>query len=150
MRIIFLDINGVLTNYKTNQANFFYGLDQANVSCLAKLVQQTAARLVLASTWRTEFDERMQPHSSIAKGFVSALQKYDLSLYDQTGHLGGGRRNEVFHWLESHNKVKSFVILDDTNFNWGILSPYWIPINSKNGLTEQNVQAAKSILIPTL
>lgn len=147
MRVIFLDINGVLTNRNSNPSNFFYGLDQANVACLAKLVQQTEARLILASTWRTEFDAHMNPCSSITKGFATALQNYGLTLYDQTRHLNGGRSKEVSNWLETHDDIESFVILDDTDFNWGILSPYWIPIHSDTGLIDKNVDDAKNILL---
>ena len=57
MKIIFLDIDGVL-NYrgcKSKSPSGCYGIEQDKVKLLKNIVEQTNAKLVLTSTWKTDW-----------------------------------------------------------------------------------------------
>jgi hypothetical protein len=53
MKVIFLNIDGVLNCPKTiNPRNFPYVIDDRLLARLRQLLEQTAASVVLSSTWR--------------------------------------------------------------------------------------------------
>src|SRR5258707_9628164 len=59
MKIIFLDMDGVLNCYDTTDRivfppwnQTFLGLDNDKVQLLSKLVQETGAKVIISSSWR--------------------------------------------------------------------------------------------------
>ena len=55
MKVIFLDIDGVLNNEysKTRAPSGVIGIDGDKVKRLRKIVESTGAKLVLTSSWKT-------------------------------------------------------------------------------------------------
>lgn len=123
MKVIFLDIDGVLNSeewfnskeYTSNRYIKIGGVPCNNeineefVKNLKDIVEHTGAEIVLCSTWRRiTFD-----HSPIIY-LNYMLNKYGLCIMDKTGYTKPSfRPKEIKDWLDNHDDVEAFVILDD-------------------------------------
>lgn len=109
MKIIFLDVDGVLNTPKLIKNYGMDFIDDICVSLVAKIVRETKAEIVLTSTWRVrESDKTM---------VEQALARHNLELYDQTPDLSTPtqwveRHEEIRAWLKD-NQVSKFAIIDD-------------------------------------
>lgn len=104
MKVIFLDIDGVLNTIKTKQRwNGFIGMNPVAVKRFNKLVEDTNAEVVLSSTWRRD------------KNWRKVMRRNGLTMkfLDRTIFMPGKIRGlEIKHWLDRH-EVEKYVILDD-------------------------------------
>src|SRR3954467_2488060 len=103
MKVIFLDIDGVLNCKNTsNPRKFPYVVDPRLLKRLKRLLDRTGAKVVLSSTWRYDpaglFSAR---HAGIP--FVGVTPDMPRR----------PRRDEVLAWLSGHPRVKRYVIIDD-------------------------------------
>ncbi len=135
MRVIFLDIDGVLnsTAFVANArqkdptgGNPADDIDPALAAKLDKLVAQTNSQVVLSSDWRK--DDGRRPGFDATQ---AALREHGLGfeLYDATPELSERERRdfydyrspgsytprglEIQRWLDLHPETGAFVILDD-------------------------------------
>lgn len=109
MKVLFLDIDGVLNSNGTIRAFGFDFIDPHLVDLVGVIVDQTDAKIVLSSTWRLSPEDK--------KLVEDALTRAGLSLMDCTPNLCGNgkwvsRSEEIKKWL-SENPVDKFAILDD-------------------------------------
>ena len=126
MKIIFLDVDGVLNNQDTfkhrynhyqSTGEWVLEIDENMVNRLANIVNKTGAKIVLSSSWRMGFSyDTCEPLGEQARGLVDILAKYGLSIYSRTGN-GKDRADEINEWLHNHNDVEMFVILDDDSYD---------------------------------
>lgn len=114
MKIIFLDMDGVLCTTRSHiaqdQRGLMEALDREAVGLLNRLAEVPGedVRFVLSSTWRLIHDRGwMEEH----------LRKFGWrgQFHDdwRTIELTDVRGTEVEDWLHRHFEVTSFVILDD-------------------------------------
>ena len=154
MKIIFLDIDGVLNSemYKTSHLedcdnNF---IDLSRVKLLKDIVNATNAKIVLTSSLRIDWDKSSELCGDDGKYINDCLAKYGLSITDKTPFISlfAYRRKEILAWLKEHyNQVESFVILDDINFGWEELSGRVVITNPCGyGLEEIHVQKSLELL----
>jgi hypothetical protein len=163
MKILFLDVDGVLNNTYTfarihrawkesgepTKVNFGWPLghlDETLIANLNPIVEQTHCNIVLSSSWRViakipDFREWMAQ-----KGF-----HYAESIIDRTRRSVGddpdARGNEIKDWLTAHPEVTSYVILDDDCFDIFRVHPNnFVHTNGNDGLTNERAQAAIAIL----
>jgi len=112
MKVIFLDIDGVLnTRYTPQRHRGFIGMHPELVERFNKLRARTGAKVVLSSTWR------------LAKDWKNTMAECGLDtehFIDRTPHmpLTGGveameRGKEIQAWLNEHPDVEAYAILDD-------------------------------------
>jgi hypothetical protein len=139
LKIIFLDIDGVLNGYnrwntlgwkiicKLNckKLRKWYanitdpcGIHKSKVKRLAKIIKDTDAKVVLSSSWRYSLWKR--PYEEMTdrqKKFIDACRKYNIEIIDITPSLPQCKRDqEILEWLSKHEEeVESFIILDDEN-----------------------------------
>ena len=126
MKVIFLDVDGVLNNQFTfsdisHEVMFGYGrrveIEEEKVGFVKEIVDATDAKIVLSSTWRCFFfrtsDGIIRPYAE--KGYLlkEKLDKYGLEIYDVTGYDTWGRREEEIKTYIENNGVRDFVIIDD-------------------------------------
>ena len=109
MKIVFLDIDGVLNTPKTTRKFGFDFIDDILVALVARIVKETEAKIVLSSTWRIEEKDR-----TLAQ---QALSRHGISIHDTTPVLRiegmwVERRQEIQAWIDQ-NTVTKFAILDD-------------------------------------
>lgn len=114
MKIIFLDIDGVLNSVETfinRLSKKELEIEEEKVKILKEIIDKTNALIVLISSWKIFFDENLNPIDFKAIELVKLLNKYGISIYDKTPSLGN-REKEIEKWLEN-KEVFSFIIIDD-------------------------------------
>jgi hypothetical protein len=103
MKVIFLDIDGVLNSDETsNPRKLPYIVDRKLLTRFKRVLKRTGAKVVLSSTWRYD-----------PAGLFSA--KYNgLRFLDITPDMPRrSRRDEILTWLKQHPKVNRFAVIDD-------------------------------------
>lgn len=164
MKIIFLDIDGVLNN--ATRANWLHenvrkgsgfglpwelddgnitvettGWDPANVEALWHIIDETDAQIVISSTWR--LGRRSVWFREISKkAFGRAFPVIDLT--PVINEIGSIRGDEVNRWLEGAPVVERWVCLDDD----GDFHPEnnLVQTDMEIGLTMEDAQQAIKIL----
>ena len=126
MKIIFLDIDGVLNNFQTFREIHFeeqltgvrrVAIDPDKVALLKEIVDYTDAKLVLISDWRKY--GKMKKGVFVTKNenlnqILDILTFYNLSIYDVTPRLRGcNKEAEIRKWLENKDIEKYIIIYDE-------------------------------------
>lgn len=141
MKIIFLDIDGVLNDAPTILGT---GDDQPTIkhlSCLKQIVEATQAEIVLSSSWRL--------YKRYTKDVSIALAKVGLHLIDTTEELRE-RDEEIREWLGRHPEVEQYLILDDEDVFTEELKEHHILTSFYEGLLPKHVEKAINILNKTV
>ena len=154
MKIIFLDIDGVLTSDMYEESRLEKRddnrIDLSRVKLLAELVKSTDAKIVLTSTWRVDWNKISLLCGDYGKYLNQCLATYNLSIFDKTPFISylGDRRKEILIWLSRHRgEVESFVIIDDINYGWNELKNRVVITNPQGyGLEEKHMQKAIELL----
>lgn len=134
MKVIFLDIDGVLNCKSTpNPRHFPYMIEPTLLNRLNRLVQETQSEIVLSSTWR------LDPIGRLAAGHWG-LQPFDVC----PDMPGCPRRDEVLTWLSLHPDATRFVVIDDEDDELDDL-PLFQPSSGK-GLTDEIADGAAAYL----
>ncbi len=129
MKVIFLDIDGVLNTPQTfieiHNEYVKTGIkrieiDLNRLTYLKRIVEQTGAVIVLSSSWRNLGKMENGSYIPLAPKMVALVdlfKKYGLSIYDITPKdIHGIRQNEIDLWLKDKD-IESFIILDDSYFD---------------------------------
>ncbi len=164
MKIIFLDIDGVLATSDT-YSEAGSGLDDHAliskdcINALNKLVEQTDAKVVITSAWRYGRDTEYFQLLLSDRGFVGEVidmtpkwnQYKDNIGIKTTGDLDffwqHERGNEINMWLRNKNKIKSFIIIDDESSDIYPLFPNHLLVTSmEQGFGKEHVNEAIKIL----
>ncbi len=127
MKVIFLDIDGVLNCANTKQRHRgFIGIDPYMALIFCRIPEATGAKVVISSSWRH------------FKGGLEEIEKQVCKFIDITPTLRGEiRGEEIEAWLKQHPEVEKYAILDDdSNFlpDQPLFKTEW-----KLGLTEEMV-----------
>jgi HAD domain in Swiss Army Knife RNA repair proteins len=128
MKVIFLDIDGVLNCKKTaNPRKFPYVVDPKLLKRFLSLLERSGAKVVLSSTWRYD-----------PAGLFSAKHR-GIPFIDVTPDMPKRPRgDEVRSWLKKHPRVKRYVVIDDEDDELDEL-PLFQP-SALTGLTEEIVK----------
>ena len=155
MKIIFLDIDGVLnsigwvertkgTAYEDKE------IDPSKVRLLKQIIDKTDAKIVLSSTWREVDGSDDIPRHQMYDYLVEELGTYRIEIFSRTPLINNNRPKEIKRWLEETPfKVDKFISLDD-DFDkkdyqkYGISdclikTEYW---NINGGLSKEYVEKA--------
>lgn len=119
MKVIFLDIDGVLNRLGTLQQgrtrkdwHGLIGMEPELVKRFNTLIKETGAKVVLSSAWRGSdiWKEDMRQNGLRVRNFI-----------DRTGYrndLRGGmeanrRGHEIQDWIDAHPEIEKYAIIDD-------------------------------------
>ena len=172
MKIIFLDINGVLNHqlwfkesykkYKKCSTDKEYEdsmIDDSKVALLNELIKKTNAKVVISSSWRKEYTIKQMQTILERKGFkgeiidstpvlsFSGIKDYKYSV---------PRGNEIKAWLEINkgilgdkiSKVKYVIFDDDSDMLlWQREKYFWV--DPYCGLTPNIIYKAERFLLNT-
>lgn len=113
MKIIFLDIDGVLNVYCQSRDKYGCTFHDNLVDNLRWIIESTNAKIVVSSTWRLSgkqsildmWEYRNLPGEVID---ITPNLTYGSGLNSNTK-----RGNEIQQWLDEHIDVTKYVILDD-------------------------------------
>lgn len=118
MNVIFLDVDGVLNNRRSNsRCRGFIGIDDDKVKRLREIVAATDAKIVLCSSWKSGWERHdKDDQDELANYLDRKLKREGLRLIDKTCDSGGDRGRGIINWLESKD-VSSWIVLDDEIFD---------------------------------
>ena len=142
MKVIFLDIDGVLNNANTKDRtpDKFIGIEDIFVKRLVDIVRSTKAKVVLSSSWRTMKEDEPDYIYMIDK-----LKSKGIELYGYTTKKGWNRAEQIKNWLSDKPEVDNFIILDDEfelEFAEGGYTDNLVKTEYAIGLTEEKKQEA--------
>lgn len=155
MKIIFLDVDGVLNTEKSrSRCGNYIGIDNDKLLRVKRIVIETGAKIVLVSTWKQNW-ERLQGRKIYRDKSADYLdrkfRKIGLTVYDKTSDWVEGKylsRGEGVLEYIYRKRIKTFAIIDDYQFDYDGcgLTDCYVKINNKIGITDENVQQAMGIL----
>lgn len=162
MRIIFLDVDGVLNcmSTKDDAPCGCIGVDSRKVEVLKKILEESRkeeeTEVVLSSSWRVHVDRF--GHRQSDKDFLYLLDKLkeqDIILYDETPLIDEAHRGvEIRRWLYERQNlpITGILIIDDEAFDFKNkgLSRFHMKTSFYNanngGLQEKHVRQAMKLL----
>ena len=158
--LLFLDVDGVInptSNYMRLKAA---GKSRAPENLtfpddimlrLKSIIDETGAKVVISSTWRTTNWLDSSTWDPTYKNLVNQLAKYDISIYGCTPvRRDRVRGKEILEYLEWHkhevenNEFTPFIIIDDGDFD---IEPFIAPahiikIAGNVGITDSDAEFA--------
>lgn len=163
-KIIFLDIDHVLTNTDLDNSSFWsfdpdkYRLSEINMKLLDKVLDATNAKIVIASNWRkfvpphTQWEFKGKTYASTLEPFKRLYKSYIIDMLPPERHTTKCECLEL--WFEDNSwfsKTKDkYVILEDDlgegYQNHLIYSKHLILTDYHVGLTENDADRAISLL----
>lgn len=150
MKIIFLDVDGVLNSNDTEDTfKGFIGLDYSGIKLLREIVDATGCEIVLVSTWKLSWDKNGSRPDSLGAYLDERLAQEGLVILDKTGGNMNQRGHGILDWLSEH-PTESWIVLDDEIFEdyeeCGILSRLVKTDFYDGGLKEKHVEMAINLL----
>jgi len=157
MKVIFLDIDGVLNSQMLIEKNENEKIDIAAVKLLKNLVDKSGAVVVMSSGWKLWFDENMVTDDAEAKYLYDILFQYGIDIYGKTPDFSTDeirtkrtfaevKAMEIIAWLEKHCDVDKYVILDDLNLKNDQINANLVQTDGRVGITEEDIMRAMEIL----
>lgn len=154
MKIIFLDIDGVLNSReydKRRDLTKLTNIDETRLPFVKQIVDETGAVIVLSSTWRTHWNSDRDKCDEAGVYITDIFSKYGMDIYDKTPDLGysADRHDEIKQYMtELGEDVENFVIVDDYRYGWGELSDNFVKTDPYGslGIDEDVVACAVKIL----
>jgi len=149
MKVIFLDVDGVLNSEPFLDKNKTETIDRNNVMKLKEAVDITNAVIVMSSGWRLLFNDNMLPESGDSQYLYDILCKFGIKLFEKTPDFSTDeirinktfslvKALEILAWLDAHDQVENYVVLDDLDLNNGIIHAHQVRTNPQLGLTEED------------
>lgn len=128
MKVIFLDIDGVLNTHYDYEKNGFDYLNPELIKILKKIIVETNCEIVLSSTWRL-----CSSDFSFVKQILSCE---NIEITDITPHLNQSPRSEeIKSWLSYNPHVQKFAIIDDEKSAGYNFEESFFETDYKKGLT---------------
>ena len=148
MKVIFLDVDGVL-NSEPFLENNTESIDRNNISKLKNALDKTDAVIVMSSGWRLLFNESMLPESRDSQCLYNILNEFGIELFGKTPDFSTEeirvnktfshvKASEILAWLDAHDQVESFVVLDDLDLNNEVIHAHQIRSDPQLGLTDED------------
>lgn len=142
MKIIFLDLDGVLNNWYHPDL-----IDPKNVLVLKKIIKLTNAKIVLTTSNKYPFQREKIKNikGSYLEKYIKILQNNGLSIYDLTPYVEENRSLEIKAYLKSNPNITDFVIIDDELVSPELLK-YQVFLDWNTGLLEKHIKPIIAIL----
>ena len=160
MRVLFLDIDGVL-NHPGTYGEREPGRIPVAPECMARLnllVERSGAKIVISSSWRMFADFTQLAPMLACEGLVADVIDETPSLINDPVWLEAWRTrtgnayyeklergHEIRHWLSLHPEVEEFVILDDCS-DMNLVKPFLVHTDPIVGLDDPDVERALYLL----
>ena len=127
MKVIFLDVDGVLNTSETYEvvAKIFketgieeLDIDTFRLEYLKKIIEKTNAKIVLSASCRNSFvkeNNKIIPISEKGEKIYNLLSSYGIEIYDITPSNYDPKNREITvkEWLSNNDDIDSFIIIDD-------------------------------------
>lgn len=122
MKIIFLDIDGVL-NYagcKARSPSGCLGIEDKPLKLLKTIVDATGAKIVLTSTWKTDWfiTDYIEDLPKDGQYLVNRFSSQRLGILDKTHEESWANRGQGILDYLNNSCCESFVIIDDEKYDF--------------------------------
>lgn len=159
MKIIFLDVDGVLDIF--NREQNMQDILKSAVLRLKRIVDETEAKIVIISNWRygcDQYKNRIKDQQNYSQEcdnwpqLSKALGEADLEIYDVTPWEDSlsTRSEEIIEYQKRHPDIEHFVILDDCFSDdysqYEELKQRLVFVNANQALQDRDVERAIRIL----
>lgn len=144
MKVLFLDIDGVLNSHRSAYAfgGFPFDVDkhrnrfdEVAVSLIRNVAKASGAQIVLSSSWRTDKDWERIGHG------------LNLPITDRTPDMHPGPRGaEIAAWLADHPEVECYAIVDDDPDMLDEQKPYFVQTRHEDGLSYADANKLAELL----
>lgn len=150
MKVIFLDIDGVLNSEDFFRNNPDQAIDKNCVSILKNIVDKTGAVIVMSPGWRLWFDDNMMPEDGYSQCLYDILCEFDIKLFGKTPDFSTEeirtrktfshvKAKEVNAWLNEYETiVDKYVVIDDLDLKNEEINEHLVRINGQIGITEND------------
>lgn len=139
MKVVFLDVDGVLNSYARGSA---CNISKGPLRRLRDLVMITDAQIVVSSSWKDQYFLRQK--------LARYLGYKKLKVHSWTKDIPGGTRgDEIRYWIKHNCDITDFVILDDmdvSEFEGEGLEKYLVQCDSNEAFTEDKFFEALGVL----
>jgi hypothetical protein len=130
MKVLFLDIDGVINSVRTAVANGGYpfeleeqeAFDQVAIKLIRGLCRAGDVKIVLSSAWR------------LYHAVPDVAAAFDLPLIGKTKAGGKSRGHDIQAWLDAHPEVTAYAIVDDTPHMLESQADRFVQTDPYNGL----------------
>lgn len=156
MKVIFLDIDGVLNTHmtptRTSKDGHLLATDPYKVFLVNKMAEVNGYRFVLSSDWRhmKDWEEVMRANGLVFSflGRTESFHKLDLPEHEinlaKVNRLERGY--EIRDWLEKNDTVEGYAIIDDFDEFLPEQANNKVIVNHMVGLSEETVEKVIHIL----
>jgi len=144
MKIVFLDIDGVLNCHRTAVAfggiphttgrNGRAMMDEVAIRLIGGICHTAGAKVVLSSTWRKHSD------------WLDIGPALDLPIIDRTPSGMGPRGREIADWLKVHPEVESYAIIDDDGDMLPEQLEFFVHTHYANGFVWENAELLAALM----
>ena len=135
MKVLFLDIDGVVNNKRTDKKfRNLMAIDPAMAALIQRIVQNTGCEIILSSSWRLFQNSRDEIERKICK------------FADITPVLRAPRGYEIKAWLTLHPEIQHYAILDDSESILPEQRANFFQTTWESGLTEDIALAVEKHL----
>jgi len=146
MKVLFLDIDGVLNNDATTEKSpdGYTGIDDSLVERLAKVIKELELTIVLTSTWKDDWINK-KPDGLYLD---AKMEKHDIQILNRTFDTSESKRGSGIRTYLSQNDIESYVIVDDNDFSdfTDELLDHFVMTNPVTGLSDADIVAIKKIV----
>ncbi|HSN26104.1 MAG TPA: HAD domain-containing protein [Kofleriaceae bacterium] len=140
MRVVFLDVDGVLNRHgfrPVGSRGLVSWIEPELAARVAREVAALDARIVLASDWRL---------GRTVAALREALGVHGLALHDVTpSACGGGRWREIAAWLAAHAVGTHEAAIIDDAFDMGELAARHVRCTAVSGFDESAARALRAL-----
>lgn len=136
MKVVFLDIDGVLNCHRTaiayggvswsGEAGIRAKMDEVAIRLIGGIVRLSEAKIVLSSSWRKDAN------------WQTIGPSLGLEISDRTPTLLGSRGQEIAQWLAGHPEVERYAIIDDDSDMLDDQRPYFVHTSNFDGFNWAN------------
>ena len=128
-------------------------IDRDLTALLGILVRVTNAKVILSSGWRFWFSKKMTPISIEAERLIEIFSAENIVIYDFTPDLTTKdirktkkfslvKAQEILRWIELHEEVNKWIVIDDLDLHNSIVFDHQIKTNPEIGLTKKDIELA--------
>jgi hypothetical protein len=116
MKIIFLDIDGVLNVYCQSRDRYGCTFHQHLVDNLKMIIDTTDAKIVISSSWRVDgidIMKKMWKFRNLPGDVIDITPDLYYTYSGKDGDDDYSRGDEIQLWLDNNPQVTNYVIIDD-------------------------------------
>ena len=134
MKVIFLDIDGVLNHTKTVRGwGKMRFVDTRKMLRVKEICDRTGAKVVISSSWRWGTQEDALPEDK--RQWLCFIEECDK-------HQG----SEIMKWLMLHSSVTDYVVIDDIPYDMHMVKEHFVLTKDHIGLNNERKEKAIEIL----